>query len=103
VSDGLPEPRYDGLPEVAVIFAIVLLVAGLWSSKRKHSKGDKEMMARMKAFVFTSPPFALAEAGTGILSVSAGLLSNRHSFLEPEPRGRAVRRPVGTEDRNMTK
>jgi hypothetical protein len=61
------------------------------------------LLAVVKESIITSLSLNVAEAGTGILSVSAGLLSNRHSFLEPEPRGRAVRRPVGTEDRNMMK
>jgi hypothetical protein len=62
-------------PIVAVIFAIVLLMAGVWSSKRKPWKGGKDRMAVMKAFMITLLPFVLAEAGTGIISFATGLLA----------------------------
>jgi len=62
-------------PIIAFVFAISLLAAGLWSSKRKPWKGGKERMAVMQAFAIFSLPFVLAEAGTGIISLLTGLLS----------------------------
>ncbi len=61
-------------PVVALIFAIILLVAGVWSSKRRPWKGGKDRMAVVKAFAIISMPFVLAEAGTGIVSFAAGEL-----------------------------
>jgi hypothetical protein len=55
-------------PIVALMFAIILLVAGVWSSRKRPWKGRKERMAAVKAFVITSVPFILAEAFTGIFS-----------------------------------
>jgi hypothetical protein len=62
-------------PIVAVIFAIILLVAGVWSSKRRPWKGGKDRMAVAKAFLITSLPFVLAESVTGIVSFSTGAFS----------------------------
>jgi len=62
-------------PLVALIFAIILLVAGVWSSRRRPWKGGKDKMAVIKAFMITSLPFVLAEAGTGIVSLLTGQLS----------------------------
>ena len=62
-------------PIVALMFAIVLLVAGVWSSKRRPWKGGKDKMAVLKAFTFTSMPFVLAEAMTGVVSFLTGQLS----------------------------
>jgi len=75
VSDGLPEPRYDGLPGAAGIFAIIPLVAGVQSSKRRPRKGGKDRMAVVKAFAITAPPFILIEAATGTISFLTGSLS----------------------------
>jgi hypothetical protein len=61
-------------PIVAVIFAIILAVTGVWSSKRRPWKGGKDRMAVAKAFAITSLPFVLAEAVTGILSFATGEL-----------------------------
>jgi hypothetical protein len=60
---------------VALVFAIILLVAGIWSSKRRSWKGGKDGMAVAKAFIITSMPFVLAEAATGIASHVTGQLS----------------------------
>jgi subtilase family serine protease len=62
-------------PIVALIFAVILLVAGIWSSKRRPRKGGKDRTAVMKAFMMTSMPFVLAEAATGISSYVTGQLS----------------------------
>ncbi len=62
-------------PMVALVFAVILLVAGVWSSKRRPWKGGKDTMAVAKAFMFTSLPFSIAEAGTGIVSLLTGQLS----------------------------
>ena len=62
-------------PVVALIFAIILLVAGIWSSKRRPWKGGKDRMAVVKAFVITSLPFVVAEVVTGIVSLATGQLS----------------------------
>ena len=60
---------------MAVIFAVILVVAGVWSSKRRPWKGGKEEMAVVKAFAITSMPLVLAEAATGIASYATGQLS----------------------------
>ena len=67
-----PSAEANYKPLVAVIFAVVLLVAGLWSSKKKPWKGGKDRMAVAKAFAITSLPLILAEAGTGIVSFVTG-------------------------------
>ena len=62
-------------PVVAVVFALTLLIAGVWSSRRKPWKGGKGKMAVVKAFMLTSMPFVLAEAATGVVSFLTGQLS----------------------------
>ncbi len=62
-------------PMVALVFAITLLVAGAWSSKRRPWKGGTGEMATMKAFAITSLPFVIAEAVTSIASFLTGQLS----------------------------
>ncbi len=62
-------------PILAVMFAIILLVAGVWSSRKRPWRGGKGRMAVMKAFMVTSMPFVLAEAGTGVVSFLTGQLS----------------------------
>ncbi len=62
-------------PIVAANFAIILLVAGVWSSKGRPWKGGRDRMAVAKAFTVFSFPFVLAEAGTGIVSLLTGQLS----------------------------
>jgi hypothetical protein len=54
---------------------VILLVAGIWSSKRRPWRGEKDKMAVMKAFAITSMPFVLAEAATGMASLVMGYLS----------------------------
>jgi len=60
---------------MALVFAIILLVAGVWSSKRRPWKGGKERMAVAKALMIVSMPFVLAEAATGVVSFLTGQLS----------------------------
>ena len=62
-------------PLIALVFAIVLAAAGLWSSKRRPWKGEKDRMAVVKAFAIVSLPFVLAEAVTGVVSFATGRLS----------------------------
>jgi len=57
-------------PVVALVFAIILLVAGVWSSRRRPWKGGKDGMAVAKAFMIKSMPFVLVEVAMGILSLS---------------------------------
>jgi len=59
-------------PVAAVIFAIILLAAGVRSSRRRPRKDG---MALAKAFLVTSFPVILAEAVTGIVSFLTGQLS----------------------------
>jgi hypothetical protein len=67
-----PEVAVNYKPVVAMIFAVILLVAGVWSSKRRPWKGGKDRMAVAKAFIFTSMPFVAAEAATGVISFLTG-------------------------------
>ena len=59
---------------VAAIFAVILTVAGAWSSRRPW-KGGTGRKAVVKAFIVVSIPFVLAEAATGVLSFFTGQLS----------------------------
>jgi hypothetical protein len=70
-----PETTVNYKPIVALLFATILLVAGVWSSKRRPWKGGKDRMAVAKAFTITSLPFILLETATGIVSFMTGLLS----------------------------
>ncbi len=74
---GEPPPEVEANYKlvVAVIFAIILLVAGLWSSRRRPWKGGEDGMAVAKAFIVFSLPFVLAEVVTGVVSVLTGVLS----------------------------
>jgi len=56
-------------PIVALVFAIILLVAGIWSSRKRPWKGGNDRMVVAKALAITSMPFVLAEAVTGIFSL----------------------------------
>ncbi len=58
--------------EASLVFAGILAIVGLWSSKRRPWKGGKDRMAVAKAFMFTSLPFVLAEAATGVASALTG-------------------------------
>jgi len=60
---------------MAVIFAIILAVAGVWSSRRRPWKGGKDETAVVKVFSITSLPFVLGETATGIASFVTGELS----------------------------
>jgi len=70
-----PKVAVNYKPIIALIIAIILLVAGVWSSKRRPWKGGKDKMAVAKAFLIASLPFVVAEAGTGIVSLFTGQLS----------------------------
>jgi len=60
---------------VAVLFAIILAAAGVWSSRRRPWKGGKDGMAVVKAFMITSLPFVVGGAATGVVSLTTGQLS----------------------------
>ena len=62
-------------PIVAAMFAVILLMAGLWSSNRRPWKGLEGKETVLKAFAVFSLPFVLAEAGTGVVSFLTGQLS----------------------------
>jgi subtilase family serine protease len=62
-------------PYIAAVFAIILAVVGLWSSRRRPWKGGKDRTSVAKAFVGLSLPFVLGEATTGIASQITGELS----------------------------
>jgi hypothetical protein len=70
-----PEGGANWKPLVAAVFALILAVVGLWSSKRRPWKGEKERMAVVKAILITSLPFVLLEAATGVASLITGNLS----------------------------
>ncbi len=63
-----PEVETNYKPLIALIFAVILVIFGLWSSKRRPWKGGNDRKAVMKAFVITSIPFVLAEVVTGLTS-----------------------------------
>jgi len=65
-----PEVAVNYKPLVATLFAIILLVAGAWSSKKRPWKGETGEKAGLKAFVLTALPFVLVEGASGILSIS---------------------------------
>jgi hypothetical protein len=69
-----PEVAVNYKPIVALILAIILLVAGVWSSRRRPWKGGKDRMAVAKAFILTPMPFVVAEAVTGVISFLTGEL-----------------------------
>jgi len=70
-----PSVEANYKPLVALAFAIILAVVGLWSSRRRPWKGEKGMRGVMKAFIILSLPFILAEAVTGVVSFATGQLS----------------------------
>jgi len=70
-----PEIAVNFKPIVALVFTIILLAAGIRSSKRRPWKGEKNKMALVKAFAITSLPFVIAEAVTGVVSFLTGQLS----------------------------
>jgi len=69
-----PSVEANYKPVVAVIFAIILAMAGVWSSRRRPWKGGKDRMAVAKAFAIASMPFVVAEAVTGVISFATGQL-----------------------------
>jgi len=77
LTKGPPPPKVEAnyKPLVALVFAIVLVVFGLWSSRKKPWRGGTGKKAVMKAFTFISIPFVLAEAATGVVSFLTGQLS----------------------------
>lgn len=70
----LPEVGVNHKPLVALISAIILLGAGVWSSKKRPWKGGKDGMAVAKTSAIVSLPFILTEILTGALSFVTGEL-----------------------------
>ncbi len=70
-----PSVEVNYKPLIALIFAMVLAVAGLWSSNRRPWKGGRGKMSVAKAFTVFSLPFVLAEIATGVFSLLTGHLS----------------------------
>ena len=81
-NKGSSPPGVEGnyKPVVAVMFAIISAVAGVWSSKRRPWKGGKGKMAVVKAFTVISLPFIIAEAVTGVASFLTGELKIPPTF-----------------------
>jgi hypothetical protein len=69
----LVEDNYK--PLVAVVFAIILAILGLFGSWRRPWEGKEGRIPMLKTFAFVSIPFILAEAVTGIISHFTGELS----------------------------
>ena len=65
------EPNWK--PVVASVFASVLTVVGAWFSRR--APGPAGSRPTLRAFAFTTLPFVVAEAGTGVVSLLTGLLA----------------------------
>ncbi len=65
----------DWKPLVALVFSLVLALAGAWASRRAPWKGEKGRRALLEAFALTALPFVVLEAVTGIVSFFTGLLS----------------------------
>ncbi len=61
-------------PLVALVFAVILAVAGIWSSKRRPWKAGRDSMVVAKRFLAMSMPFVLAETATGAVSLLMGEL-----------------------------
>ena len=70
-----PSKETNYKPLVAAVFSIILFVAGLWSSRRKPWRNVMGRKAVVKAFMFISLPFVLAEVATGVFSFLTGQLS----------------------------
>lgn len=75
IKESPPPPTDNWKPLVAAIFAIVLVILGLWASRRRPWKNDKSTKAVAKTFALISMPFVLAEVVTGVVSYLTGLLS----------------------------
>ncbi len=73
-TTGLPGDR-NSKPFVALVFSLVLLVAGAWASRRAPWRGGKGRRATLTAFALTALPFVALEAATGVVSLYTALLS----------------------------
>jgi len=62
-------------PLVAAMFAVILVIVGVWSSRRRPWKGEKGGKALIEAFTIASLPFVLAETATGVVSLLTGQFS----------------------------
>jgi hypothetical protein len=75
VTSTPPSVEANYKPLVAAMFAIILILAGVWSSKRRPWKGREGKETMLEAFAVFSLPFVLAEAGTGVVSFLTRQLS----------------------------
>ncbi len=67
--------EFDWKPFVALVFSLILTLAGVWSSKRAPWKGGNGRRAMLTAFALTALPFIVLEVATGIVSLLTALLS----------------------------
>jgi len=67
--------EFNWKPLVALVFAVLLALAGAWASKRAPWKGIAERKGALTAFALTALPFVLLEVATGVVSLFTGLLS----------------------------
>jgi len=67
------EPNWK--PVVAALFAIALLVVGVWASRLRPWKGEDGQESEVRAFLVAGLPFIAAEIATGVVSYLTGLLS----------------------------
>ncbi len=61
-------------PLIAAVFTVILIVVGLWTSKKRPWKGSEDKRGMLVAFLVLSMPFVVAEAITGLLSLLLGVL-----------------------------
>lgn len=61
-------------PLIAAVFTVVLILVGLWTSKKRPWKGREDKRATLVAFFVFSMPFVVTEAITGLLSLLLGVL-----------------------------
>ncbi len=74
VAPGIPVFE-NWKPIVALAFAVVLVLAGVLSSRRRPWRNAAGRESAYLAFLLTSLPFVLAEIATGIASSATGFLS----------------------------
>ncbi len=67
--------EFNWKPFVALVFSLLLALAGVWSSRRAPWRGGKGRRAALTAFALTALPFVVLEAATGIVSLFTTLLS----------------------------
>ena len=61
-------------PLIAAVFTVILILVGLWTSKKRPWKGRKDKKDMLVAFLVFSLPFVVIETITGLLSLFLGIL-----------------------------